>query len=550
MSSPPTRSQLGDAKKLIGAAERAGYLRALTDVERLVRDDPRLSVPDRRKVLGEIEPLHSGDAWRASEYVGPEIARAGQRRYDDLVEHIFHLTQSAVPREHLLAAFLQQIDKLEKESPLLGAFVLESVGEGKSFAVQPTLAARIPRQILENLAEKQSTILRDSAFVRSVIVEHRPVELWHSQYIPDYDGALDRLTGQLARFHKQEDRLDNGYWVAAEPLPRGDAKNPNRALFMLYLSFGSAEQPAPPGGVAQERRCLHFLALAYQQLSDQLKGVAARVLAQRGELLHQLAPGILHHEIGTQMQEIDDVIGVQRVIAERLTEAPIGDKNYKRLLQQFEGSIGLLAESAKRLFGLADAFNNLEKRATDEAFVLHDILEQTHYLCYTRLGLAGLAMNWDEEAARRIKARSDPALLLHLLVNVVLNAANAFVSWPHRIPDAAKENRRLEIVPRILGEELRLDLVNNGPPIPTHIGERIFERGYTTRQGGHGQGLYICRLIAHYLGGRIELVNAPDLPNGMSVGFRVTMAREIGKHVDIESELPSYGDSLRKGTTA
>lgn len=59
-----------------------------------------------------------------------------------------------------------------------------------------------------------------------------------------------------------------------------------------------------------------------------------------------------------------------------------------------------------------------------------------------------------------------------------------------------------------LGEELRaliFSVENNGPEIPMEIREKIFQPGFTTKGGEHGQGLAIVREIIAGYGGELTL---------------------------------------------
>ena len=53
--------------------------------------------------------------------------------------------------------------------------------------------------------------------------------------------------------------------------------------------------------------------------------------------------------------------------------------------------------------------------------------------------------------------------------------------------------------------DIRLDICNNGEPIPTEIREQIFIPFFTTRESGSGIGLSLSRQIMLKLGGDITL---------------------------------------------
>ncbi len=61
------------------------------------------------------------------------------------------------------------------------------------------------------------------------------------------------------------------------------------------------------------------------------------------------------------------------------------------------------------------------------------------------------------------------------------------------------------------GGELRLAIVDRGAGMPDHVAARATEPFFTTKEAGRGMGLglYLCRVTAERLGGRLELRSAP-----------------------------------------
>ena len=74
-----------------------------------------------------------------------------------------------------------------------------------------------------------------------------------------------------------------------------------------------------------------------------------------------------------------------------------------------------------------------------------------------------------------------------------------------------------------------LRVTDNGPGVPTDIGERIFDPFYTGRAEGTGLGLPLCRTIVLEAGGRLWLDSE----------------YEGGASFCIELPQPSADDSLR-----
>ena len=108
----------------------------------------------------------------------------------------------------------------------------------------------------------------------------------------------------------------------------------------------------------------------------------------------------------------------------------------------------------------------------------------------------------------------DRLALCEVLANLIRNAV-----WAMR--DAPIANRQLGIESWADEErgQVQIHVRDRGPGVPAALRERIFERGYSTRSGGSGWGLYICRHWVEKLGG--TLVVTDNLPRGAD--FVVTL---------------------------
>ena len=91
--------------------------------------------------------------------------------------------------------------------------------------------------------------------------------------------------------------------------------------------------------------------------------------------------------------------------------------------------------------------------------------------------------------------RADPQLLENILVNLLLNAAQA----------VEKKGGHLVLRAAQSGGQTRLAVVDDGPGIPDDVLPLLFKPFYTTRTRGTGLGLTIVRKFVGIMGGRIDV---------------------------------------------
>jgi signal transduction histidine kinase len=103
--------------------------------------------------------------------------------------------------------------------------------------------------------------------------------------------------------------------------------------------------------------------------------------------------------------------------------------------------------------------------------------------------------------AVRLVARLERAAVLDALLNLVGNAV-----------DAAGEvsGGRARVSAEERGEEVCLEVTDNGPGLDEEAAGRIFQGFYSSKgAGGTGLGLMVCHKIAAEHGGRVEFASSP-----------------------------------------
>ena len=85
--------------------------------------------------------------------------------------------------------------------------------------------------------------------------------------------------------------------------------------------------------------------------------------------------------------------------------------------------------------------------------------------------------------------------LQQILLNLITNACDAMESNP-------PEDRNLTLTTSIAENELRIGVLDCGIGLPDDI-ETLFQPFHSTKKGGLGMGLSICRTLVTSLGGRL-----------------------------------------------
>lgn len=106
----------------------------------------------------------------------------------------------------------------------------------------------------------------------------------------------------------------------------------------------------------------------------------------------------------------------------------------------------------------------------------------------------------------------DHAQIQQVLVNLIHNAIEAMA------PNGRGEVR---ITSRNDGEFVRIIVTDTGPGLPDHVSEQLFQAFVSTKAGGMGLGLSICRTIVEAHGGKIWHETAP----GGGASFQFTVPR-------------------------
>lgn len=168
-------------------------------------------------------------------------------------------------------------------------------------------------------------------------------------------------------------------------------------------------------------------------------------------------------------------------------------------------------KAVQDLTGLARRLLTIGKTDGGHAFVetdLRSLVAQTVDLARTHATVRNCRVTVTGDST--IVLRLDPRMIGQLVINLVLNAAEATGGMGH-----------IEVVvKRQAGTAAFLEVHDNGPGIPEEVKGRLFEPFATTKPQGTGLGLFSVRAVAERHGGSVE-VDRSDLGGAR---FRVHLA--------------------------
>jgi two-component system nitrogen regulation sensor histidine kinase NtrY len=122
-----------------------------------------------------------------------------------------------------------------------------------------------------------------------------------------------------------------------------------------------------------------------------------------------------------------------------------------------------------------------------------------------------------------MRAQFDRRLISQALTNIIKNATEAIEQVP---PDELGKGR-IDVIAAQEGDDIVIDVIDNGIGLPKVSRSRLLEPYVTTRAKGTGLGLAIVGRVLEDHGGRIELKDASDFRPGqrgawMRLRFAIT----------------------------
>jgi two-component system nitrogen regulation sensor histidine kinase NtrY len=109
-----------------------------------------------------------------------------------------------------------------------------------------------------------------------------------------------------------------------------------------------------------------------------------------------------------------------------------------------------------------------------------------------------------------MRAQFDRRLISQALTNIIKNASEAIEA----VPQEQLGRGRIDVIAAREGDDIVIDVIDNGIGLPKMSRARLLEPYVTTREKGTGLGLAIVGRVLEDHGGRIELNDAADIRPG------------------------------------
>jgi two-component system nitrogen regulation sensor histidine kinase NtrY len=243
-----------------------------------------------------------------------------------------------------------------------------------------------------------------------------------------------------------------------------------------------------------------------------LDDITELVSAQRTSAWADVARRIAH--------EIKNPLTPIQLSAERLRRKYAGVvKDDDPVFKQCTDTIVRQVDDIKRMVDEFSRFARMPKPVMEMDNVA-DTVRQVVFL--QRVGNADIDIEV-EIAEDPMLARFDRRLISQGLTNIIKNATEAIAA----VPPAELGRGRIHVWAGRDGDEIVIDVVDNGIGLPKENRNRLLEPYVTTREKGTGLGLAIVGRILEDHGGRIDIGDASDkIPGQRGAWMRLRFSAE------------------------
>jgi two-component system nitrogen regulation sensor histidine kinase NtrY len=273
-------------------------------------------------------------------------------------------------------------------------------------------------------------------------------------------------------------------------------------------------------------------------LDDITELVSAQRTSAWGDVARRIA-----HEIKNPLTPIQ--LSAERI--RRKFGKTITEEKDKSIFDQCTDTIVRQVDDIRRMVDEFSRFARMPKPVMEGEDVV-DTVRQAVFLMKVAHPELDIETVFKEEPLR---AQFDRRLISQAVTNIVKNATEAIEQVPAEELGKAHGKGRIDVVVSREGNDVLIDVIDNGIGLPKVARSRLLEPYVTTRAKGTGLGLAIVGRVLEDHGGRIELKDASDFREGQR-GAWMRMRFAISGHANSTGKdpMPDNRERETKGPAA
>jgi len=220
---------------------------------------------------------------------------------------------------------------------------------------------------------------------------------------------------------------------------------------------------------------------------------------------------VINHEI---LNSITPIITLTTAIKKRLQKKQdkkaVKEVNEKDIQYALD-STDIIEERSKGLINFIDRYRKLTRLAPLQlsSVDMKDLFQRIQFLFKEEPGMKGVTLKVEYQETGMLMA--DPKMLEQMIINLVKNSMEALENI---------NNPFIEIGYYVDEEQRKVIRVkDNGPGIHSEAREQVFVPFYTTKEGGSGIGLSLCRQIMRMHKGEITIDSEPGEGTEVTLRF-------------------------------
>jgi len=282
---------------------------------------------------------------------------------------------------------------------------------------------------------------------------------------------------------------------------------------IIYQNLSTSISTALHGIVLLNRLDMTYKKLVEHSQREGMADIAANILHNIGNILNSINVSLHMMEKGTDSTVIDDIIMAGCLLHEnmhRLEEficsGGKGKKLMKLYLQLGSAASALQDHLSHNLKRLSDKVKTINEAVTAqqnyagmdtkmEDLLIEPIIEDA--LKLNQDSLEKLQISVEKDYMPGFKSHVHRAKLFFVIFNIISNARDA-------LANSAVTDKRITVSTYMDDTGKYIRISDNGKGIPASALDKVFEHGFSTKEGRYGYGLYSCAAYMTDMGGSIR----------------------------------------------